>query len=70
MVLSTFFAPFSLVPTAHGPQRGIMRRIQDWHDYRRLSRMEDYLLQDIGVTRDQVQAACQFWDAPRTWRQR
>lgn len=70
MVLSTFLAPFLLIGTAKTPQRGILRRVQDWKDYRRLAQMEDYLLHDIGLTRDQVAAAGQLWDAPNIGRKR
>lgn len=70
MVLSPFFAQILLFSRAKAPKRGFFRRIQDWQEYRRLAQMEDHLLCDIGLTRDQVQAACQLWDAPSTWRQR
>lgn len=70
MILSTFFAPILLTRIARTPQRGILRRIQDWQAYRRLAQMEDRLLCDIGLTRDQVRAASQFWDVPTKWRKK
>lgn len=70
MVLSTFFTPFRLFDTVKTPRRGILRRFQDWQDYCRLAGMEDHILRDIGLTREQVYAARQLWDAPEIWRKR
>lgn len=68
MVLSLFFADISGQRSRKTTQRGFFRRLQDWQEYRRLAQMEDHLLRDIGLTRDQVRAASQLWDAPNTWR--
>ncbi len=68
MVLSSFFADISGQRNSKTTQRGFFRRLQDWQEYRRLAQMDDHLLRDIGLTRDQVRAASQLWDAPSTWR--
>lgn len=60
MAISTFFAAFLSISAAKAPQRGVLRRLRDWQDYRHLMRLDDHLLRDIGLTRDQVQAACRL----------
>ena len=61
-------------PRGHARRSGFIARLFAWDGLRRqrkaLSELDDHMLNDIGVTRDEARTEAQrpVWDAPENWR--
>lgn len=53
----------------HNPVRFLMLVLSTWHQRKTLSLLDDHMLRDIGITRDEAEkeAAQSLWDVPRHW---